>query len=122
MDLTDEYIIKVLEDLTVRALAIHPFPSYGRIGSIKALSDLGIGWHTYGEVQRELCKYHKTGNVFIFDLSRSYPQIIEKDEKTNLIRIKPDAFRVISKHIDRYTKQILNAIQEAKAKSVDPNR
>jgi len=115
--LTDAEIIKILETLTAEALRHKPTPSYGKIGTIKAMVDLGNEWRDYREIQRELGKYLKTGNVYVFDLMRIAPELIEKDDK-NRVRIKPEVYPVVSQNINKYANKILKAIKLKKNSSL----
>ena len=88
-------------------------PSYAKIGTIKAMVDLGDDWHSYREIQRELGKVHSTGNVYVFYLARAYPELIElNDEKC--ARIRPAVLPVVSRVIGRYAHEVLQVIAEKK--------
>ena len=107
--LTEGKIDIILRGLAQEALAHRPTPTYPKIGTIKALVDLGVGWHDYREVQRELSKKFKTGNVYVFSLARQYPDLIEVNSDRQ-VRISPSALPVVKKVINSYAKQILHAV------------
>lgn len=85
-------------------------PIYPKIGTIKAMVDLGPGWHTYSEIQKELFKTFKTGNNYVFQLARLYPEIIELNDAKE-VRIKLEALPSVKRVIGRYAKTLLEAIK-----------
>ncbi len=103
-----ERISEILEDLFQDAMKHKPLPTYPKIGTIKAIVDLGEGWHDYREIQRELGKVHKTGNVYSLYLARRYPEMMEVDVEKR-VRIRPEAFPIVKKAIRNYAKQLLQS-------------
>ncbi len=110
--MTRERITGILEELFDEAMSHKPIPTYPKIGTIKAMVDLGEGWHHYSEIQRELGKFHKTGNVYTFYLARHFPELIEIDNQKRA-RIRPEAFTLVRKIVGRHAKQILQAKRKA---------
>ena len=86
-------------------------PTYPKIGTIKAMADLGNAWHDYQEVQRELGKVQNTGNVYCFYLARLYPDLIEVDLQKR-VRIKPSLYPITRKLVNEYAERILSIIAE----------
>jgi hypothetical protein len=99
-----EILRTLFEDATGRR------PTYAKIGTIKAMIDLGEGWHSYREIQKELSKVHPTGNVYVFYLARLYPELIEVD-KERRVRITPKAFPIVKKTIGKYAKEALRRLK-----------
>jgi hypothetical protein len=111
--LNERKVVEILESLVTEGIKHRPTPSYGKIGTIKAMVDLGKGWHNYRRVQKELGKYLQTGNVYTFQLAKLYPSLLEVDDKGH-VRVKPDAFPLVAKHIQQCAKKVLNEINKVK--------
>ncbi len=103
----------VLKRWTDEALSHGPYPTYGKVGTIKALVDLGEGWHNYREIQRELNRHTKTGNIYSFSLARQYPDLIETDG-TGKFRINPEILSVIRPIINKHATLILKALEQVR--------
>jgi len=83
-----------------------PVPTYPKIGTIKAMADLGPGWHDYKAIQKELAKVQETGNVYTFYLARIHPELIEVDDQKRA-RIRPEVYTIVKKTVTKYAESIL---------------
>lgn len=109
--LNEADILKMLQELTIQGLK---HKSIAKLATIKMMIDLGNDWHDYREIQRGLFKYVRTGNVYVFELSRRYPNIIMKDSSSNEFKIVDEAFPIISKHINMKLELVLSKIEKAR--------
>ncbi len=73
-------------------------PSLGRLATVRAMLDLGEKWQSYSEIHRAVAKYTKSQGDYMYELQRRYPNIFEKSPD-NLLRIRPNAFETVKKHM-----------------------
>ena len=104
----------ILDELLKDAMGSKP--SYAKIGTIKAMVDLGDDWHSYREIQRELGKIHPTGNVYVFYLATAYPELIELNNE-KCARIRPAVLPVARKFISKYAQEVLQVIAKKKERA-----
>lgn len=78
--------------------------SLGRLYTIKALIDLGRGWHTSGEVMSWLKPYTHTN--YVFEVAGRWPELVEIRAPNKEVRIRPDAFSAASKSIDKVIEEV----------------
>ncbi len=100
---------QLLAEALRRAFGREPFSAYQKIGTVKAVADLGPDWHTHAEVLRELGKIRRIGNARVFQLARMYPQIIEVDASKR-VRIRPAIFPVVRRISGEYAGFVLKMI------------
>ena len=103
----------ILDELFQEAMNRKPIPTYPKIGTLKAMVDLGDGWHTYNEVQRELVKVQWSGNIYSLYLARVYPDLIEVDPEKH-VRIRPALYPVTKRLVKGYAEKILQAVAKKK--------
>ena len=110
----EQEVIDVLDEITENSTP-RGKPSPGRLATIQAMVDLGEDWHAYREVVDRMQSYFVSGGVYVFELARKYPAIFEKDAG-NRVRIRPEAFPIVSKHVGSRLKQVLTEAKKAKAR------
>ena len=101
----------ILDKLFQEAMVHKPLPTYPKIGTVRAMVDLGNDWHEVNVVQRELGKVQQTGNVYSLYLARLYPGLIEVDSEKR-VRIKPDLYPTTKNMVRGYADKVLQAIAE----------
>jgi hypothetical protein len=110
-DSSEAKVRAIFDELFQEAMNRKPLPTYPKIGTIKAMVDLGNDWHEINAVQRELAKVQKSGNIYSLYLARLYPDLIEVDVEKR-VRIKPNMYQITKKLIKKYADEILAAIAE----------
>jgi hypothetical protein len=103
-----------LLELKEEALRHKPVPSYGKIGTLKAMVDLGEGWHNYREIQRELTKFMSTGNVYVFQLAAMHPDLIERQGQEDF-RLSVKVPPMVTKLIGQYALEVQRSVKRAKS-------
>ena len=86
-----------------------------RLFILKALVDLGYGWHTTTDVLHRLAIYSKKlprKIDHIFELASHYPDLVQTDVSAGLplkdthVKIKDEVYPVIADYIDHYISKL----------------
>ena len=80
----------------------------GRLLTLKALSDLGTGWHGSKDVMNVLAR-DKVHNNYIFEMGGRFPALVETLPVENKVRIRPEAYRLVRSRIVKCIEEVEHA-------------
>lgn len=106
--------VEAVLDVIVEDALSRPKPALGRIATVKSMVDLGVGLHSYRDVQKQLQKYLVTGGIYSFDLARRYPAVFVSEG--NSVGIASQEWSAVKRLIGQRFEKVR---AKASAKSTD---
>ena len=110
MNSKEKDVISILDLIVKRALRSKKATGT-RLFLLKAMIDLGSGWHTTREVLQKLSTYDKSlprKIDHIFELASHYPELVQTDVSDGLplknthAKIRDNVYSIVARHINGY--------------------
>lgn len=79
----------------------------GRLFTLKAMVELGPGWHPTGRIMTWLEPYTHTN--YIFELASRWPKLVEVNLRDKEVRLAPAAYKTIKPLIDKAIGEVKQA-------------